>query len=79
SHTLSCYQLREHIADYVRWQGWTIAECLREEQGVLPITLAGDFDAFWQQAAGQPLSGLRAGLFHCTTGYSLPHAVRLAQ
>lgn len=78
-HTLSIEQLREHIADYVRWQGWAVAECLREEQGVLPITLAGDFDAFWNDAAGQPLSGLRAGLFHCTTGYSLPHAVRLAQ
>ena len=78
-HTLSTEQLREHIGEYVRWQGWTVAECLREEQGVLPITLAGDFEAFWQQASGQPLSGLRAGLFHCTTGYSLPHAVRLAQ
>ena len=28
---------------------------------------------------GQPCSGLRAGLFHPTTGYSLPHAVRLAE
>jgi lycopene beta-cyclase len=27
---------------------------------------------------GQPCSGLRAALFHPTTGYSLPHAVRLA-
>jgi lycopene beta-cyclase len=71
-------QLRQHIAEYVQQHGWTVAECLREEQGVLPITLAGDFDAFWDQAQGQPRSGLRAGLFHCTTGYSLPHAVRLA-
>lgn len=71
-------QLRQHIAEYVQQHGWAVAECLREEQGVLPITLAGDFDAFWDQAQGQPRSGLRAGLFHCTTGYSLPHAVRLA-
>jgi lycopene beta-cyclase len=71
-------ELRQHIAEYVQQQGWAVAECLREEQGVLPITLAGDFDAFWDQAQGQPRSGLRAGLFHCTTGYSLPHAVRLA-
>jgi len=41
--------------------------------------LAGDFDAFWDDLAGQPSSGLRAGLFHPTTGYSLPHAVRLAE
>ncbi len=71
-------QLRQHIAEYAQQHGWAVAECLREEQGVLPITLAGDFDAFWDQAQGQPRSGLRAGLFHCTTGYSLPHAVRLA-
>jgi lycopene beta-cyclase len=56
-----------------------VAEVLREEQGSLPIVLAGDFDAFWDDLAGQPSSGLRAGLFHPTTGYSLPHAVRLAE
>lgn len=78
NHRATTDQLREHIAAYARQHGWQIAECLREEQGVLPITLAGDFEAFWDEAAGQPLSGLRAGLFHCTTGYSLPHAVRLA-
>ncbi|MBI6669651.1 lycopene cyclase [Pseudomonas syringae] len=77
-HALSSEQLRTHIAEYVREQGWTIAACLREEQGILPITLAGDFARFWGDADGQPRSGLRAGLFHCTTGYSLPHAVRLA-
>lgn len=70
--------LREHITQYAAAQGWSIRRCLREEQGVLPITLAGDFAAFWDSSAGQPKSGLRAGLFHCTTGYSLPHAVRLA-
>ena len=74
----SAAQLRQHIAEYAAAQGWVVRRCLREEQGVLPITLAGDFAAFWDQSAGQPKSGLRAGLFHCTTGYSLPHAVRLA-
>lgn len=70
--------LRQHIAEYAAARGWSILRCLREEQGVLPITLAGDFAAFWDESAGQPKSGLRAGLFHCTTGYSLPHAARLA-
>jgi len=74
----SAEQLREHIADYARLQGWEVMQCLREEQGVLPITLAGDFEALYDDLAGQPSAGLRAGLFHCTTGYSLPHAVRLA-
>jgi lycopene beta-cyclase len=77
-HSFSAAQLRQHVAEYAAAQGWEVAECLREEQGVLPITLAGDFAGFWREAAGQPRSGLRAGLFHCTTGYSLPHAVRLA-
>lgn len=77
-HVLSAEQLRRHIDEYAQAQGWTVAACLREEQGVLPITLAGDFDRFWAQGQGQPRSGLRAGLFHCTTGYSLPDAVRLA-
>lgn len=77
-HRLTTDQLREHISRYVRQRGWSIAECLREEHGVLPITLAGDVEAFWDEAAGHLASGLRAGLCHCTTGYSLPEAVRLA-
>lgn len=72
-------QLRANIAAYAQARGWRVAEVLREEQGSLPIVLAGDFDAFWDDLQGQPSSGLRAGLFHPTTGYSLPHAVRLAE
>lgn len=78
-HCYPAEQLRQHIQDYVQHQGWAIAECLREEQGVLPITLAGDIAGFCAESKGQPRSGLRAGFFHCTTGYSLPHAVRLAE
>lgn len=69
---------RENIRRYADRQGWQLAALLREEQGDLPIMLAGDVRGFWQQRRGQPCSGLRAGLFHATTGYSLPHAVRLA-
>lgn len=71
-------RLRANIAAYVDARGWRVLDVLREEQGSLPIVLAGDFDAFWADLEGQPSSGLRAGLFHPTTGYSLPHAVRLA-
>ena len=70
-------RLREHIHAYVAARGWTIAEVLRAEQGVLPITLGGDLQAFWR-GPRVPRSGLRAGLFHPVTGYSLPDAVRLA-
>ena len=72
-------RLRGNISAYAQARGWSTVEVLREEQGVLPITLAGDLSAFWHDHAGQPVSGLRAGLFHPTTGYSLPHAVRLAE
>lgn len=67
------------IADYARGQGWTLGERVREEHGVLPILLAGNPEAFWAVGpAGVARSGLAAGLFHPTTGYSLPDAVRLA-
>ncbi|MCU6670786.1 lycopene beta-cyclase CrtY [Enterobacteriaceae bacterium H4N4] len=69
---------RHNIADYARQQGWCLESLVREEQGHLPIMLAGDFPAYWDARDKQPCSGLRAGLFHATTGYSLPHAVALA-
>lgn len=72
-------RLRANIAAYAAARGWRIAETIREEHGSLPIVLAGDIDRFWADLDGQPCSGLRAGLFHPTTGYSLPHAVRLAE
>ncbi|MGA6098208.1 lycopene beta-cyclase CrtY [Stutzerimonas marianensis] len=70
--------LRDNIQRYAEDRGWAIREVLREEQGVLPIVLSGDIAAFWDEARGLPQSGLSAALFHPTTGYSLPDAVRLA-
>lgn len=70
---------RANIAAYAASRGWRIAGVAREETGILPITLCGDIDAYWREDSRQvPCSGLRAGLFHATTGYSLPCAVRLA-
>ncbi|TWI53014.1 lycopene beta-cyclase [Pseudomonas duriflava] len=71
-------RLRENIARYASSRGWQIKATLREEQGVLPITLGGDIEAFLAEAGDVPVTGLAAGLFHPTTGYSLPEAVRLA-
>lgn len=71
-------RLRERIAAYVLDRGWAVRTLLREEQGSLPIVLAGRFDAFHAEGHGVVRSGLRAGLFHPVTGYSLPEAVRLA-
>jgi lycopene beta-cyclase len=72
-------RLGANIDAYARSRGWRIAEVLREERGSLPIVLAGDIERYWDDIGGQPCAGLRAGLFHATTGYSLPHAVRLAE
>jgi len=71
-------RLRSHIADYVAARSWRVAQLLREEEGVLPIALAGDAEAFWDAAQEVPRAGLAAALFHPTTGYSLPQALRLA-
>jgi len=72
--------LANRIADYVTARGWTIAAVEREEQGALPVVLGGDFEAYWRSGgAGVAKAGVRAGLFHPTTGYSLPDAVRAAR
>ena len=72
-------EMREDIKAYVRDQGWRLGRVEDEEEGALPIVLSGDIEAFWDDAGpGVPRSGMRAALFHPTTGYSLPEAVRLA-
>jgi lycopene beta-cyclase len=71
--------LRSGITAYAASQGWSIDTTLGEEKGVLPIVLGGDIESFWEDGpTGLPRSGMRAALFHPTTGYSLPEAVRLA-
>jgi lycopene beta-cyclase len=70
--------LRARILAYAASAGWRVRGVMREETGVLPITLAGDFDRFWPQDDHVPRLGLRAGLFHPTTGYALPEAVATA-
>jgi len=70
---------REAIRAYSADKGWAIRRVIREERGVLPITLALDIDRFWDgHKFGAVPIGLRAGLFQPTTGYSLPDAVRVA-
>lgn len=70
--------LRGRIARYAAAAGWRIREIAREEEGILPVVLGGAIEAFLDAGGKVPRSGLRAALFHQTTGYSLPDAVRLA-
>jgi lycopene beta-cyclase len=64
------------IMEYVRHLGIGEASVTAVEHGLLPIPLFGA-----KRPQGHPQvisSGLAAGLFHPTTGYSLPDAVRFA-
>jgi lycopene beta-cyclase len=75
---LSTREYGDAISQYAEAQGWSISEVLREEDGVLPITLGGDIGAFWNATPPVARSGLQAALFQPATGYSLPDALRLA-
>ncbi len=71
-------ELRTDIDSYAEQRGFDVAELVREERGVLPIVLLGNIERFWASSHGIPRAGMRAALFHPTTGYSLPDAVRFA-
>ncbi len=71
-------RLTQRIAAYADAQGWDVAGAARQESGVLPVVMAGDFDAFWPASDRLARGGVRAGLFHPLTSYSLPDAVRFA-
>lgn len=70
--------MRDEIDRYAASLGLDVARVASEEEGVLPVVLSGDIEAFWAESGDVPRTGLRAGLFHPTTGYSLPEAARLA-
>ncbi|MFM9827147.1 MAG: lycopene beta-cyclase CrtY [Sphingomonas sp.] len=67
------------IDSYAEAHGWQTTAMLREESGALPVALGGDFEEYWKSGGNKVAkAGMRAGLFHPTTGYSLPDAVRTA-
>ncbi|MFG1359436.1 lycopene beta-cyclase CrtY [Xanthobacter pseudotagetidis] len=75
---LSAEAVRARVIAYAAGMGWR-GQVVREEEGVLPIALGGDIAAFLDDGPqGVARAGLRAALFHPTTGYSLPDAVALA-
>jgi len=70
--------IRDRIADYAARRQWNVTATTREETGVLPVVVAGDFDRLWPESDRVGRIGVRAGAFHAMTGYSLPDAVRTA-
>ncbi|MBA3896550.1 MAG: lycopene beta-cyclase CrtY [Sphingomonadaceae bacterium] len=71
--------VRARIDAYATVRGWRVTARGREETGVLPVVIGGDFDAYWRSTGdGFAKAGVRAGLFHPLTSYSLPRAVDFA-
>jgi lycopene beta-cyclase len=69
----------ERLEAYVATRGWRGGTIERQETGVLPVAMGGDFNAFWRVGGARVAKiGLRGGFFHPTTGYSLPDAIRTA-
>lgn len=76
---LAAGTISPRIGHYAAVRGWRVREVVREEQGVLPVAMGGDFEAYWRSGGdGIAKAGMRGGLFHPLTGYSLPDAVRVA-
>jgi lycopene beta-cyclase len=69
--------LTARIEAYAGVRGWRIVAVEREEIAALPVALGGEFERLWGED-GVAKVGVRAGLFHPTTGYSLPDAARTA-
>ncbi len=66
--------LRARIRAYLAERGFSVKAVLREEAAALPIPRAGEAPVH-----ARPTVGVAAGLFHSTTGYSLPMAVDVAE
>lgn len=75
---LNADELDRRVRAYAAAKGWEIASVVREERGILPVVLDGRQDMVWPTDQTVPRSGMRSGMFHQTTGYSLPFAARVA-
>ena len=70
---LSENEVTARIDDYINVKGWSDHELVRQEKGVLPITLAVEDNYF-----DAPALGIRGGFYHAVTGYSFPKALENA-
>ncbi len=71
--------LSRRVVDYAEARGWQSQQIVRTEAGALPVAMDGDFDAYWNSGGNRVAkAGMRGGMFHPLTGYSLPDAVRTA-
>lgn len=75
---LNVETLATRIDHYCRLQGWDAEPAGRMETGVLPVVTGGNPDVFWRKDSPVARGGVRAGLFHHLTSYSVPDAMRFA-
>ena len=78
---LSENEVAARVDDYINTKGWGEHELLRQEKGVLPITLAVDasYGENVTEGENKPVQlGMTGGYYHAVTGYSLPEAVKSA-
>jgi lycopene beta-cyclase len=66
-------QVAARVDDYIDAHGWGDHEVVRQETGVLPITLAIE-----NWPLDTPEIGIRGGFYHAITGYSFPDALNVA-
>ncbi len=79
SPELDAAKIGARLDAYVAQRRWVGGEIEREESGVLPVAMGGDFGSFWRVGGARVAKfGMRGGFFHPTTGYTLPDAVRTA-
>jgi len=79
---LSENEVAARVDDYIKAKGWGDHKLLRQEKGVLPITLAVDaaYGANIIQGEDKAVQlGMTGGYYHAVTGYSLPEAVKSAE
>jgi lycopene beta-cyclase len=67
---------QKEILNYAQAKSWTVERILGSEQGSLPIPLFGQEKP---ETGATPTIGVRAGLFHPTTGYSIYEAIMIAE
>ena len=67
---LSENEVAARVDDYINAKGWGDHELLRQEKGVLPITLAAKQNSYSLKSIG-----IRGGFYHAVTGYSFPDAL----
>lgn len=78
SPTLDHATAARDIAAYAKARGWGAGKVVDQEDGCLPVVIAADHAPFANGTPEVAPIGVRAGLFHPTTSYSLPDAARVA-